>query len=337
MAYIHVKKVGDKKYYTLRISYRDRTGKIITKDLENLGSDLSAINFDTLEKKYKKEIRDSYKVLKKFLESNYYLEKAKKKKLKKSEFFSIEQLQEIEAIKIHFETKFLKLNHLTKQEIYNLFLIKFAVSSTGIEGNTINLEQAHKLLTDNILPKDKTLREVHDLQNTKEVFFNLLEKRPRLNTATIFQVHDDLLYNIDARRGYRTHDIHILGQPFKPSPGRYVKADMDLLLQWFNTHKHEIHPLTLAIFFHHKFENIHPFSDGNGRTGRMLLNLILLQNNYPPLIIPKALREKYLQVMSAADKSLEKSLLSVDMKGYHPLFQFVFIEFTKTYWNTFLV
>jgi len=337
MVYIHVKKAGGKKYYTLRISYRDKTGKIITKDLENLGDDLSKIKLDTLEKKYKKEIRESYKVIKKFLESNYYVGKAKKKKLKKSLFFSSEQLLEIESIKIHFETAFSKLDILTKQEIYNLFLIKFAVSSTGIEGNTINLEQASKLLAENILPKDKTLREVYDLQNTKKVFFDLLEKKPPLTRETILLVHDELLQNIDARKGYRTNDIHILGQPFKPSPGRYVKADMELLLQWYNKHKNKIHPLALALFFHHKFENIHPFSDGNGRTGRLLLNLILLQHHYPPLIIPKALREKYLQVMSAADKGLQKSLFSLDMKSYQPLFLFVFTEFKKTYWNTFLV
>ncbi len=337
MAYIHVKKVGDRKYYTLRISYRDKTGKIITKDLENLGSDLSAVNFDALEQKYKKEIRESYRVIKKFVESNYYLGKAKKKKLKKSTFFSPEQLLEIESIRIHFETKFLRIDSLTRQEIYELFLIKFAVSSTGIEGNTINLEQASKLLTENILPKDKTLREVYDLQNTKRVFFDLLDRKPPLSTKTILRIHDNLLQNIDARKGYRTHDIHIVGQPFRPSPGRYVKADMDLLLKWFNQHKIRIHPLALAIFFHHKFENIHPFSDGNGRTGRILLNLILLHYNCPPLIIPKALREKYLQVMSTADKGLKKSLLSMDMKFYQSLFRFVFTEFKKTYWNTFLV
>ncbi len=337
MVYIHVKKVGDKKYYTLRISYRDKTGKIITKDVENLGDDPGKIKLEALEKKYKKEIRQSYKVIKRFVESNYYLEKARRKKFKKSAFFNREQLREIEAIKIHFEAKFSLLNPLTRQEIYALFLIKFAVSSTGIEGNTINLEQASKLLEENIVPKDKTLREVYDLQNTKKVFFGLLERKPTLTSEIILQVHDELLQNIDARRGYRTHDIHIVGQPFKPSPGRYVKADMESLLRWYTEHKNKIHPLALALFFHHKFENIHPFSDGNGRTGRMLLNLILLQYNYPPLIIPKALREKYLQVMSAADKGLQRSLLSMDMKSYQPLFLFVSTEFKKTYWNTFLV
>ena len=71
MVYIHVKKVGDKKYYTLRVSARDKAGKIITKDIENLGSDISKINIETLDKKYKKEIRESYKTIKQFLKHSY--------------------------------------------------------------------------------------------------------------------------------------------------------------------------------------------------------------------------------------------------------------------------
>ncbi len=337
MAYIHVKKVGDKKYYTLRLSHRDKHGRIITKDLENLGSDLSKVDFDTLEKKYKKEVRESYRTIKRLLESNYYLEKAKKEKMRGCDYFNREQLEEIASIRIHFSENFLKQEELTKKEIYELFLIKFAVSSTSIEGNTINLSQASRLLNENILPKNKTLREVHDLQNTKTVFFELLDTAPLLSHKTIQEVHDRLLDNIDARKGYRTHDIHIAGQPFKPSPARYVKADMDLLLKWYTQNENTIHPLALAILFHHKFENIHPFSDGNGRTGRMLLNLILLNKDYPPLIVPKTQREKYLRVMNKADKGLEKSLLDTNIKYYYELLSFICGEFKKTYWNTFLV
>lgn len=337
MVYIHVKKVGNKRYYTLRLSYRDKKGNIITKDLENLGNDLSRVNFNTLEKKHKKEIRESYKVIKRLLESNHYLEKARKEKLKKSEFFNKEQLEEIEAIKIHFNNNFLKQDKLTREEIYGLFLIKFAVSSTAIEGNTINLAQASKLLNDNVLPKNKTLREIYDLQNTQKVFFELLDSIPVISHETIQKVHDELLNNIDARKGYRTHDIHILGQPFKPSPARYVKVDMDLLLKWYHQNETKVHPLALAILFHHKFENIHPFSDGNGRTGRMILNLILLSKGYPPLIVPRTLREKYLQVMSEADKGIEKNLFGTETKHYQSLLTFIHLEFKKTYWNTFLV
>ena len=337
MVYIHVKRVGNKKYYTLRVSSRDKFGKVITKDLENLGCDISKIKIENLEKKYKKEIRASHRTIKRFLESNYYLEHIRKKRLKKDQFFEKKQLEEIEAIKLHFENKFSSLDKLTKKEIYTHFLIKFAVSSTSIEGNTININQANKLFTENILPKNKTLREVYDLQNTRTVFFDLLEQMPKLSLRLIEQIHDDLLENIDKRTGCRTHDIHILGQPFKPSPGRYVKEDVELLLNWYHKNKKQIHPLALAALFHHKFENIHPFSDGNGRTGRVLVNLILLRMGYPPINITKVLRNEYLRVMSTADKAIKKNLLNIDSKYYKPLFSFMVGEYGKTYWNTFLV
>ena len=336
MVYIHVKKVGDTKYYTLRVAVR-RKGKILTKDLENLGTSVENINLDNLDKKYKELIRKSYKTLKTFLEENRYVEKIKKEKLKLNIFFSKEQLEEIEAARLHFNTIFQRLDHLTQEEIYVLFLIKFAVSSTSIEGNTISLSQAHKLLTKNTLPKDKTLREVYDLQNTQAVFFKLRTEMPNLSLEMIEQVHDALLARIDVRGGYRTHDIHILGQPFKPSPGRYVRTDMKLLLEWYHRNETKLHPLALAFFFHHKLENIHPFSDGNGRTGRILLNHILLTHGYPPLLVPFKFREEYLTNMSKADKALARTALSTDMVFYTPLFSFLTDQFVTTYWNTFLV
>ena len=187
------------------------------------------------------------------------------------------------------------------------------------------------------MPKGKTAREVYDLQNTQAVFFELLEAMPEIALDMIEETHDKLLDKIDLRKGYRTHDIHILGQPFKPSPARYVKADMKLLLDWYNKNEKSMHPLALAIFFHHKFESIHPFSDGNGRTGRVLMNLILIKHKYPPLIVPMTKREEYLQAMNDADKAREKSLLGTNIADYHKLFDFIINEYRKTYWNTFLV
>ena len=145
MAYIHVKRIGNKNYYTLRISIR-KGSKVITKDLCNLGSDLSKVNLENLEKKYKTEIRKSYKTIKKFLESNHYLEKAKKLKHKKNSYYNKKQLLNIEAIKEHLNKKFLKLNVLTQKEHYENFLINFAVNTTSIEGNTITLKEADRLL-----------------------------------------------------------------------------------------------------------------------------------------------------------------------------------------------
>ena len=303
MAYIHVKKIRDKRYYTLRISTR-KGNKVITKDLVNLGDDLSKVNIDELEKKYHKEIRASYRTIKRFLDSNYYIEKIRKSKPKKDNYFNKEQLIEIEAIKLHYTSKFSRLDDLTKGEILDNFLINFAVNSTAIEGNTITLKEAYNLLIEDIIPKNRTLREVYDLTNTKKAFDFLNKEKPEISLELMENIHDMLLENIDKRTGYRNHEIRILGQPFKPTPARYVKADITLLLRWLKENEGKIYPLALATFFHHKFEKIHPFSDGNGRTGRMIMNYILIKMNYPPLVISRRFREEYIQAMNEADVAL---------------------------------
>lgn len=335
MAYIHVKRIGNKKYYTLRISVR-KDGKVITKDLCNLGSDFSKIKLESLEKKYKKEIRDSYKTIKKFLDTNYCIEKVRKSKIKKFPFLTKEQVINIEAINSHYHSKFLRKDKLTQEEAFESFLINFAVNTTSIEGNTITLKEANRLFKEDIIPKNKTLREVYDLTNTKKVFELLREKKSKIDLKLIENIHDMLLDKIDKRKGFRTHDIHIYGQPFKPSPARYVKEDTKLLLNWYKRQKNKIHPLSLAIFFHHKFENIHPFSDGNGRTGRMLMNYMLMQQNYPPLVISRRFRKRYLDAMNKADKALKKNLLATDKEQYDDLISFVCSQLKFSYWDTFL-
>lgn len=333
MVYIHIKRIGNKKYYTLRISVR-KNNKVITKDLANLGSDINKIKLKDLEKKYKKEIRKSHKTIKKFLEHNHYLEKVKK--IKTSPYYSKEQLKNIEAIKLHFIKKFKKLNPLTREEFYENFLIKFAVNSTSIEGNTITLKEADKLLKEGTMPKNKPLRDAYDLTNTKKVINFLSTKKPKITLNLIEDIHDKLLENIDIRTGFRSHEIHILGQPFKPSPPQYIKADLKILLKWYEKNKN-IHPLALVTFFHHKFENIHPFSDGNGRTGRVLMNYMLSSFNYPPFIISRRFRTKYLETMNIADKALKTNIININLKDYRDLLDFIYLEFKESYWDTFLV
>lgn len=333
MVYIYAKKIGKETYYYLRASYREGS-KVLTKDIAYLGSDLSKIKLDrlNLEKKYKKEIKKAYTNLKKYITSNYYLEKIKKKKLKKSIFWNKNELEEIEAIKLHFNDHFLKLDDLSQKEVYDNFLIDFAFNTTSMEGNTIDLDQADDLLREDIAPSGKTLREIYDLKNTQKVFNFLLEEKPEINHELIVKIHDQLLENIDKRKGYRTRDIRVFKASFKASPGFYVKTDMGLLLKWYRKNKDKIHPLALVILFHHKFEKIHPFFDGNGRTGRMLMNHILILKGYPPVIIRKKNRKEYLESLNLANKC---GLGEVDVLKYKKLLELVFVEFKKSYWDNF--
>ena len=139
--------------------------------------------------------------------------------------------------------------------------------------------------------------------------------------------------NIDARKGYRTQNVRVIKSNFKATPAPYVKTDMNLLIEWYNKNKEKLHPLNLATIFHHKFEKIHPFMDGNGRTGRMILNYILLKHSYPPIIIHMKTRTEYLNVLRIADNSKPEE---AKIEYYQKLVEFNSDELTKTYWNIFL-
>ncbi len=335
MVYIYKKVIGDKEYYYLRASVR-KDGKIVVKDIKYLGNDLHSIRagLANLPSTYAAEIRKAYKTINRFLEANTYLEKAKALKLKKNEYLSTASLEGLEACRIHWRDAFLKLDELTREEVLKDFLIEFAYNTTSLEGNTITLEQARNLLAENQTPKNKSLREVYDLQNTERVFFTLFRDASReLTHELICEVHDALLENIDTRTGYRTTDVRVFKASFKSTPAPYVAEDMDALLRWYRAHERTLHPFVLATAFHHKLEKIHPFMDGNGRTGRMLLNHILLSHGHPPLIIRKKNRLLYLEKLHAADAS---PLLEVKPERYAALVEFDAREQTGNYWNLFL-
>ncbi len=332
MVYIYKKPLGDKNYYYLRASEK-KGKKLITKDIAYLGSTIEEVksNLDKLSK-YKEQIRKSYKLINLFLESNHFLEKAKKLKLKK-DLFIRNKTDEVEACKIHYNEIFNKKDELTKKEILKELVIEFSYNTTSIEGNTINLDEVRNLLNEGITPKNKTLREVYDLQNTEKVFFELNSRiEKEINHDLIIKTHDKLLENIDERKGYRIENIRVIRSNFDASPGKYVKTDMNLLLEWYNKNKDKLHPLVLAIIFQHKFEKIHPFSDGNGRTGRMIMNFILLKSKMPPIIIHKKTRKEYLEAMREAD---ECDLWKINDK-YQNLIDYSVNDFIEAYWNIFL-
>lgn len=336
MVYIYRKHIGNKDYFYLRASIR-RNNKTLTRDILYLGNDVNAIRdkLKTLSQKYNDEIRKTYKTISRFIDVNHYLEKVKELKLKKDDFLSDENLIAVEACKLHWQNEFKNQDSLTKDEKLKYFIIDFSFNTTSIEGNTITLKEAQNLLLENLTPKDKPLRDVYDVQNTEKVFLKLLDNlNEEINHELICSIHDSLLENIDSRKGYRTMDVRVLRSNFKASPFPYVKIDMDILIKWYKDNKDKLHPLVLATLFHHKFEKIHPFMDGNGRTGRMLLNFILLKNGYPPCIIRKKNRQtSYMPYLNNADKC---DLTKSDIENYKPLVNFVASEMNEAYWNIFL-
>ena len=331
MVYIYKKSKGNRTYYYLRASKR-KGNKKVEKDIAYLGSSIEEARkkFPEIARK-KQEIRKSYRKINMFLEGEYYKNKIKELKLKKDDYLG-DALTDIEACKLHYKKVFQKLDKQSQKEILENFSIEFSYNTTSIEGNTITLEEAKKFFEEGKTPANRELREIYDLRNTREVFFWLMDEKKEINAALIIEIHKRLLKDVDERVGFRTKDIRVFQSHFDASPGIYVNADMDLLLKWYKENKKKLHPFVLASMFHHKFEKIHPFFDGNGRTGRMLMNYVLLRSGYPPSVIYKKTRSDYLEALSSADRI---NLTETNEK-YKKLVKYLADETIVSYWNLFL-
>lgn len=329
VAYIYKKIAGGKEYYYLRVSTR-KGAKTHTKDIAYLGNSLQEAQ-RRIQLLPQKAIRSAYKTIRRFIESNTYLEQARSAKTRQSPFLDKPLLEEIEACRLHWQKTARTSNPLTFKERLRDFAVDLAFNTTSIEGNTITLKEAARLLTEQIAPKNRTLREIYDLQNTERAFLLIVDSPSELNHGTIIAMHKELMEGIDTRTGYRSQDVRVIHSRFDATPAPYIKTDMDLLLRW--QRGQTMHPFALASIFHHKFEKIHPFFDGNGRTGRMIMNAILLKNGYPPIIVRKKNRPAYLEALSKADKA---GLSDAPPDTYKQLVKFLAGEYRDTYWDSFI-
>jgi Fic family protein len=197
---------------------------------------------------------------------------------------------------------------------YEAFCSLFTHNSTGIEGNTLTLSETSSLLFEGIVPSSKSLREINETINHKKAFDYILNYKKEVSKDFIFELHKLVISNtlrqelISQIGRYRTIQVYI-GSSLPPKP-EDVHIKMANLLRWYSINKKILHPLIVASYFHTEFEKIHPFVDGNGRVGRLLLNFILHKNNLPMINIPNSKKNKYYEVLQKAHKGEIKPFVS---------------------------
>jgi Fic family protein len=176
--------------------------------------------------------------------------------------------------------------------------------SNAIEGNTLTLGETKAILLDGITISGKPLREHLETVNHREalrLMIHLASTTTPIIEDEILALHRCILTGIqseDAGR-YRTMRVRVAGPAYIfPNPAK-VPALMQQLLNETNTSKD--HPVIKAAHLHQRFVAIHPFADGNGRTVRLLMNLLLLRHGFPPTLVPLSVRPRYYDSLEAAD------------------------------------
>ncbi len=186
------------------------------------------------------------------------------------------------------------------------FDVEWTYHSNAIEGSSITLAETKVILADGLTVKGKPLREHLEVINHKHaidwVEASAASHEP-LTEHTIRQIHALILRTInDEEAGrYRRISVRITGSNYVPPDPSAVPPLMHDFGLWLNSQEAQaLHPVELAALAHFKLVDIHPFVDGNGRTARLLMNLILLRNGYPPAIIRNEDRGRYYDLLEKA-------------------------------------
>jgi Fic family protein len=184
--------------------------------------------------------------------------------------------------------------------------IEFTYNSNAIEGNTLSLRETQLVIQEGITVHGKSLREHLEAKNHPDAINHIEKLAQQKTTITqnhILEVHALLMHGIDDQNAgkYRTGQVRITGATFIPPPAQEIPTKINELLHTLSQNPDELTPIELAAYFHHKFVYIHPFIDGNGRTARLLANIILIRNGYPFTVLLKVDRPKYLRALNEAD------------------------------------
>ena len=182
------------------------------------------------------------------------------------------------------------------------FEIEYTHNSTAIEGNTLSLIETKVLLEDGISIGGKALREIYEAVNHRKAFRYVKEcigKGLPLDEAKVKDIHALLMENIQVGGVYRNAQVYISGAQHMPHPPQLMYQQVKEFYADLSWKGRELNPVELAAWIHAEFVKIHPFTDGNGRTSRLIMNYQLMTDGFPPVSIAKEDRLEYFKTLEA--------------------------------------
>jgi Fic family protein len=255
----------------------------------------------------KKEFREYMSQAEKKLRLGYWITKIENPKFVKHG--SIEKLEDLRASLYRAKKD---LGEMAATAMETAFLVDFVYNSNRLEGSKIPRERVEKEITETTKKRTtgevgNTMRALHEVENNF-----------RFTVKKITELHGILLAHEPEKLGLRK-EVVIVGNS-EVTPWERVPEELAMLCKWYEEKKKTMYPPELAFDFYYKFERIHPFEDGNGRTGRLIMNHILQENKYSPMII------------SWKRKSAQENAFVKRMEGRAEYFyDFMKEEFVKTH------
>lgn len=259
------RKKGKTNYFYLQHSFR-KDGKVVTKELY-LGKRVPD-NIEEIKAKLMLETRET-------------------------------RTRKLEKIRTHFQKEWKRYPESAKEKELQEIATAFTYNSNAIEGSTITLEEARLILQDKVAP-NKPLKDIKETESHARVFLDMLKTKKKMSEKLLLQWHEEIFKETkpDIAGQFRSYLVRV--GPYVAPDWREVKKLMKQLITFVN--ESQLNSVEIAARTHHMFEKIHPFGDGNGRIGRLLMNYVLWKNGYPMLIIEYAKRKSYYKALQKTEE-----------------------------------
>jgi Fic family protein len=190
----------------------------------------------------------------------------------------------------------------------NDFLVRYTYNTNAIEGNPLTLRETALILSEGIFPQGSKTDSVFEVLNGKDAWDFITAYKGTLGKMFAKKIQYEVTKNTACRiqGGYRDSQVGITGSNWKPPAAPEVPRLMDGMFAEYKKKKRALHPVELAAWLHNRTAQIHPFTDGNGRTARLLMNWVLMKNKFPPAIIENRNKQEYYAAIEKADAGNEK-------------------------------
>lgn len=293
MVYVEKKRLGGKEYYYLVKIVR--VGKTLKKFREYLGTDLPRHGLDALKRKRTPEMERKARA---FMEQKDPL----------LGILTEQQSAQLEAIKKEHSSQRMSLPQHRKY--MDWFVTSFTYNSNSIEGSTLTLQETSLVLFDKITPPEKPIKDVKEAENHKKAFEHVLTYDGPITQAFVTRIHQILFDDtLEEAGAFRNLQVYIRGTQFLPAKPEQVEKEFNQLVKWIKKAEKRYHPIVITAYTHAMFESIHPFIDGNGRTGRLLLNYQLKKHGYPFIDIKQERKLDYYKALQAFNQGDLKLLI----------------------------
>ncbi len=191
---------------------------------------------------------------------------------------------------------------VTEQE-QKEFVTEFTYNTNRIEGSTMTFEDTRLLLERGFVQSPRPAHDILETQAHARLLERLISNPVRVSLSSLLGWHEELFAQTkpDIAGRLRTYEVRIGGSKHRPPPAEQVEPMLRALIDWTQRSRSRVHACEMAGEFHFRFEHIHPFGDGNGRVGRLAMNMLLFNSGFPMLNVPYNRRRGYYNALEEAD------------------------------------